>query len=47
MSMIFIALPVTLALAAFFVVAFVRSARSGQFDDMETPAVRILFDDDE
>ena len=46
MSMILIALPVTLALAGFFVVAFVRSARSGQYDDMETPAVRMLFDDD-
>lgn len=47
MSMIFIALPVTLLLAGFFVVAFVRSAKSGQFDDMETPALRVLFDDDD
>ena len=26
---------------------FVWAVRSGQFDDLDTPAVRILFDDDE
>ena len=47
MTVIFIAFPVTLALAGFFLVAFVWSARGGQFDDMQTPAIRVLFDEDE
>jgi cbb3-type cytochrome oxidase maturation protein len=47
MSVIFIALPATLALAAFFVIAFVLCAKRGQFEDLETPAIRMLFDDDE
>ena len=47
MSVIYIAMPVTVLIAAGFVVAFVRAVRQGQFDDLETPAYRILFDDDE
>jgi len=46
-SVVYIAFPVTLLLAAGFVAAFVWAARKGQFDDVETPAVRMLFDDDE
>lgn len=46
MSVIFIALPVTLLLACGFVIAFVWCARKGQFDDLETPAIRILFEDE-
>ncbi len=45
MSVLFIALPIALLLATVAVVAFVRAARRGQFDDLQTPAVRILFDD--
>jgi cbb3-type cytochrome oxidase maturation protein len=35
---------VSLLLAAGFLVAFLRAARAGQFDDEYTPAIRILFD---
>lgn len=45
MSVLFIALPLALLLAAAAVWAFARAMRSGQFDDLETPALRILFDD--
>ena len=45
MSVIYVALPVALLLAIVAVVAFVIQARSGQFDDLETPPRRILFDD--
>ena len=31
--------------AAGFLGAFVWAVRSGQFDDTETPPIRILFDD--
>lgn len=47
MSVIFIALPVTLLLAAGFVVAFVWCTKKGQFEDLETPAIRVLFEDED
>ena len=45
MSVLWIALPVALLLASAAVAAFLWVVRSGQLDDLETPAVRILFDD--
>lgn len=36
---------VSLLLAAGFLLAYLRAAGSGQFDDEYTPAIRILFDD--
>ena len=45
MSVLYIALPVALLLAVVAVIAFVVQVRSGQFDDLETPPRRILFDD--
>ncbi len=45
MSVIYIALPVALLLAIIAVVAFVMQVRGGQFDDLETPPRRMLFDD--
>ena len=38
--------PVALALVLAAVGAYVWSARSGQFDDLDTPALRPLIDDD-
>ena len=46
MSVVYIMLPVALLLAAGAVVAFILAARSGQFDDVDTPAFRMLPDDD-
>jgi cbb3-type cytochrome oxidase maturation protein len=46
MEMIFVLLPLALLLAAIAVGFFIWAARTGQFDDLETPAVRILFDDE-
>lgn len=45
MSVIFIVLPLALLIVAAGVGAFVWSARSGQMDDLDTPAVRMLRDD--
>ncbi len=45
MSVLFIALPIALFLAAIAVIAFVVQVKTGQFDDLETPPRRILFDD--
>ena len=44
--MIYILLPLALLLAAIALIAFVRAVRAGQFDDLDTPAMRILLDDD-
>ena len=35
---------VSLLLAAGFLLAYLRAARDGQFDDDYTPAIRMLFD---
>ena len=47
METIFVLLPLALLIAAIAVGFFIWAARTGQFDDLETPAVRILFDDEE
>ena len=45
MSVLYIVLPLALVIVAGAVGAFIWSARNGQMDDLETPAVRILHDD--
>ncbi|MGB7328008.1 MAG: cbb3-type cytochrome oxidase assembly protein CcoS [Rubripirellula sp.] len=47
MSVIYIALPIALALGGAGMVACVLCIRGGQYDDMDTPALRILIDDRE
>ena len=47
MSVIYILLPVAALLAAAAVAGFIWAVRRGQFDDLDTPAVRILHDDDD
>jgi len=44
---IFVLLPLALVIAAIAVGLFIWAALTGQFDDLETPAVRVLFDDEE
>lgn len=45
-DIITILFPLALACAAAAVVAFRWAARSGQFDDLDTPPLRILVDDE-
>jgi len=47
MSMVFIILPLGLLIAAAAVAAFAWAARTGQLDDLDTPPLRILLDDDD
>lgn len=47
MSVLFVLVPVALLLVLAAVVAYTHAARQGQFDDLSTPAVRILHDDTE
>jgi cbb3-type cytochrome oxidase maturation protein len=46
MSVVYLVLPLALLVVFAAVIAFVWSARSGQFDDLDTPAVRVLLDDE-
>lgn len=45
MSTMFILIGASLLVAGFFLVLFIVSMRSGQFNDNYTPSVRMLFDD--
>jgi cbb3-type cytochrome oxidase maturation protein len=46
MNILFVLVPVALMLAALGVAGFIWSVRSGQFDDLETPGMRVLFGDE-
>lgn len=46
MSVLMIMLPLAFVLAAGALISFIRAARAGQFDDLETPALRMLDDDE-
>jgi len=45
MTIMILLILLSLLLAAGFLLAYLRAARDGQFDDEYTPAVRMLFDD--
>ena len=45
MSVLYIALPIALLLGAAGMWACVLCIRGGQYDDLETPSLRILIDD--
>ncbi|QOJ01310.1 MAG: cbb3-type cytochrome oxidase assembly protein CcoS [Phycisphaeraceae bacterium] len=47
MEVMYVILPVAGVMALAAVVAFIRSTRSGQFDDLDTPPLRVLADDDD
>ena len=46
MSVLYIMLPAALLIAAAALAAFVRAARAGQYDDLDTPPLRMLPEDD-
>ena len=46
MSALFIVLPLALLVVLAGVAAYLWAARRGQFDDLTTPAIRMLHDDD-
>lgn len=45
MSVIYVVLPIALILLAGAIAAYAWAARKGQFDDLKTPAMRALHDD--
>ena len=46
MEIIYLLVPLSLVLIGVIIWAFFWAVRSGQFDDLEGPAHRILMDDD-
>jgi cbb3-type cytochrome oxidase maturation protein len=46
-SILFALIPLAMLLLVCAIWAFFWAVRSGQFDDLDTPAVSILLDDDE
>jgi cbb3-type cytochrome oxidase maturation protein len=45
MSVLFVVLPLAVLLSLLAAVAFAWATRRGQFDDLDTPAVRLLTDE--
>jgi cbb3-type cytochrome oxidase maturation protein len=45
-SVLYVLLPLVLLMVAVAVAAFLWAARRGQFDDLDTPALRALHDDE-
>lgn len=45
MNIIFLLIGCSILIALAFLLVFVWSVRSGQYDDSYTPSVRMLFDD--
>jgi len=45
MNIFYLLIGVSLLVALIFLGAFIWAVRSGQYDDNETPPMRILFDD--
>lgn len=45
MEVLFFIIAISIVAAVGFLVAFLWAVKSGQYEDDETPAMRILFDD--
>jgi cbb3-type cytochrome oxidase maturation protein len=45
MSVIVLLIIFSILVALVFLISFIWAVRTGQYDDMESPSVRILFDD--
>jgi len=46
MSAIYLLLSISIIVAIAFSIAFILSTKSGQYDDMYNPSLRMLFDDE-
>jgi cbb3-type cytochrome oxidase maturation protein len=45
MTILYIIVPIAIILVSFFVLFFLWAVKAEQFDDLETPAHRMLIDD--
>lgn len=46
MNIIYLAIPMAIVLGSLFLGGFLWAVMKGQYDDVETPAYRILLEDD-
>ncbi|MEL4308984.1 cbb3-type cytochrome oxidase assembly protein CcoS [Joostella sp. CR20] len=46
MSVIYILLAISMVIAIIFLVLFITIVKDGQYDDVYTPSVRMLFEDE-
>ncbi|MDD3723608.1 MAG: cbb3-type cytochrome oxidase assembly protein CcoS [Lutibacter sp.] len=46
MEVLYITIGVSIIVALIFFAAFIKSVKSGQYEDTYTPSVRMLFDDE-
>ncbi len=46
MGVIYVLLTISIIVAIIFFIAFIISVKNGQYDDIYTPSVRMLFDDE-
>lgn len=46
MGVIYVLLTISIVVAIVFFVAFIFSVKNGQYDDVYTPSIRMLFDDE-
>ena len=44
MSVLVVLIPISVLIAFFFLACFIVASKNGQFDDLETPAFRMLSD---
>ncbi|WML90205.1 cbb3-type cytochrome oxidase assembly protein CcoS [Thiothrix lacustris] len=47
MDALYLLIPIALGVMVVVVIAFIYTVKSGQYDDLEGPAHRILMDDDD
>ncbi len=46
MDVLYIMIPISVLIALGFLYIFIKSVKSGQYDDVYTPSIRMLFDDE-
>ncbi len=46
MDIVFALLPLSLVLVVIAIAGYIWAVRSGQFDDLDTPSVRLLLDEE-
>ncbi|MEZ5448749.1 MAG: cbb3-type cytochrome oxidase assembly protein CcoS [Thiolinea sp.] len=47
MEALYMLIPIAVGVMIIVVIAFIYTVKSGQYDDLEEPAYRILMDDDD
>lgn len=47
MGIIFFLLPISVLLGVFALIGYFWGVKNGQFDDLDTPPLKVLFNDDE